>query len=59
MLGQVVDRRSPRGKVYGLVFVLAASLVATLAGATDFQSIADQVAEFPQSLLRKLGGVWC
>jgi len=59
MLGEVVDRRSPRGKVYGLVFVLAASLVATLAGATDFQSIADQVADFPQSLLRKLGGVWC
>ncbi len=59
MLGEVVDRRSSRGKVYGLVFVLAASLVATLAGATDFRSIADQVADFPQSLLRKLGGVWC
>lgn len=59
VLGQVADRRGPRGRVYGLTFILAASLVAVLAGAKDFRSIADQVADFPQSLLRKLGGVWC
>lgn len=59
MLGEVVDRRGARGKVYSLVFVLAASLVAVLAGAKNFQEIADHVADFPQSLLRKLGGVWC
>jgi predicted transposase YbfD/YdcC len=59
VLGQVADRRGSRGRVYGLVFVLAASLVAVLAGAKDFRSIADQIADFPQSLLRKLGGVWC
>jgi predicted transposase YbfD/YdcC len=59
MLGEVVDRRDARGKVYGLAFVLAASLVAVLAGAKNFQEIADHVADFPQSLLRKLGGVWC
>lgn len=58
-LGQVEDRRSRRGRVYGLVFVLAASLVAVLAGASNFRQIADQVADFPQSLLRKLGGPWC
>lgn len=58
-LGEVEDRRSPQGKVYGLVFVLAASLVAVLAGASNFRQIADQVADFPQSLLRKLGGTWC
>ncbi|WP_352231535.1 ISAs1 family transposase [Actinokineospora sp. NBRC 105648] len=59
MSGLIVDRRSPRGKVYGLVFVLAASLVAVLAGARNFRSIADQVADFPPSLLSRLGGVWC
>jgi predicted transposase YbfD/YdcC len=59
MLGEVVDRRDARGKIYGLVFVLAASLVAVLAGAKNFQEIADHMTDFPQSLLRKLGGVWC
>jgi hypothetical protein len=58
-LGEVEDRRSPQGKVYGLVFVLAASLVAVLAGASNFRQIADQVADFPQPVLRKLGGTWC
>lgn len=59
MLGEVADRRSPRGRIYGLVFVLAASLVAVLAGAKNFREIADQVADFPPSMLRKLGGSWC
>lgn len=59
MLGEVADRRSPRGRIYGLVFVLAAALVAVLAGAKNFQEITDHVADFPQPLLRKLGGVWC
>jgi predicted transposase YbfD/YdcC len=59
MLGEVVDRRGAQGKVYDLAFVLAASLVAVLAGASNFQEIADQAADFPSPLLRKLGGVWC
>jgi hypothetical protein len=59
MLEEIVDRRGTRGKVYGLAFVLAASLVAVLAGAKNFQEITDHVADLPQSLLRKLGGVWC
>jgi predicted transposase YbfD/YdcC len=42
-----------------MVFVLAASLVAMLAGAKDFRSVADQVADIPPPLQRKLGGVWC
>ncbi|WP_285499343.1 ISAs1 family transposase, partial [Actinokineospora sp. NBRC 105648] len=41
------------------MFVLAASVVAMLAGATSFRSIADQVADFPPSLLSRLSGVWC
>jgi hypothetical protein len=49
----------PRGKVYGQVFVLAAALVAVLAGAKNFREISDQVVDLPQSLLRKLGGTWC
>jgi predicted transposase YbfD/YdcC len=58
-LGAVTDRRSRRGRVYGLVFLLAASLVAVLAGATNFRQISDQIADFPQSLLAKLGAKWC
>jgi predicted transposase YbfD/YdcC len=59
MLEEVTDRRSRRGRIYGLVFVLAASLVAVLAGATNFRQISDQIADFPQSLLAKLGAKWC
>jgi len=59
MLGCVTDRRSRRGRVHGLVLVLAASLVAVLGGASNFRQIADQVADFPRSLLRRLGARWC
>jgi len=59
MLGKVKDRRSPRGRIHGLAFLLAASLVAVLAGATNFRQIRDQIADFPQSLLAKLGSKWC
>lgn len=59
MLGTVTDRRSPRGRIYGLVFLLAASLVAVLAGATNFRQISDQIVDLPQSLLAKLGAKWC
>jgi len=58
-LGTVTDRRSRRGRMYGLVFLLAASLVAVLAGATNFRQVRDQIADFPQSLLAKLGAKWC
>jgi predicted transposase YbfD/YdcC len=59
MLETVPDPRKSRGKVYKLSFILAVSLVATLAGASSFRQIRDQVADMPQSLLRKLGGSWC
>jgi hypothetical protein len=59
MLGTVKDRRSPRGRIYGLAFVLAASLVAALAGATNFRQIRDQISDFPQSLPAQLGAKWC
>lgn len=58
-LRRVTDRRKSRGKIYELVFILAISLVAVLAGASNFREIGDQVADFPQSLLRKLGAKWC
>jgi len=41
------------------VSLLAVSLVAVLAGASNFRQIADQVADLPQSLLWKLGAKWC
>ncbi len=59
VLGKVRDRRGSRGKIYGLAFILAVSLVAVLAGASNFRQIADQVADFSPLLLRKLGARWC
>ncbi|MGH8524193.1 MAG: ISAs1 family transposase [Gammaproteobacteria bacterium] len=58
MLGRVPDPRGPRGRRHDLVFVLAVSVVAVLAGACGFQEIARQVSDLPQSLLAKLGGKW-
>lgn len=58
-LGRVPERRKARGKFYPLVFILAASLVAVLGGARTFQAITDQVRDFPQDLLKVLGGRWC
>lgn len=55
----VPESRGPRGLIFPLAFMLAASLIAVLGGASYFRQIADQVADFPQELLRKLGGRWC
>jgi DDE_Tnp_1-associated len=59
MVAQVPDPRNAQGKVYGLSFLLAVTLVATLAGASGFRQIPDQVADLPQSLLATLGAPWC
>jgi hypothetical protein len=58
-LGAVPDPRNPRGRIYGLTFLLAASLVAVLAGAKTFMAIARQIRDLSPSLLAKLGGPWC
>jgi DDE_Tnp_1-associated len=59
MVETVPDPRSTQGRTYQLSFVLAVSVVAVLAGAANFRQICDQVADLPQSLLRKLDGRWC
>ncbi|MEC3982865.1 ISAs1 family transposase [Amycolatopsis sp. H20-H5] len=59
MLSRVTEKRGLRGRVYGLTFVLAASLIAVLAGASNYRQIADQVEDFPSSLMRKLKARWC
>jgi hypothetical protein len=59
MLGAVTDPRSPRGRIYGLTFLLAASLVAVLAGARNYAAIARQIADLSPLLLAKLGCAWC
>ncbi len=59
MLVRIRESRGLRGRVYGLVFILAASLVAVLAGASNFRQIADHIDDFPPSLMRKLGARWC
>jgi hypothetical protein len=59
LFANVPESRKPRGLIFPLAFVLAASLIAMLGGAAYFRQIADQVADFPQELLGKLGGRWC
>jgi predicted transposase YbfD/YdcC len=58
MLESVADPRSPRGKRHALAFVLAVSVVATLAGAENYREIASHAADMPQPLLKKLGAKW-
>jgi predicted transposase YbfD/YdcC len=59
MLDTVNDPRSPRGRIYGLSFLLAATFVAVLAGAKNFYAVERRIADFSVSLLAKLGGTWC
>lgn len=56
VLALVPDPRRPRGRRYGLVFVLAVAAACTLAGAKTFREIGDQAADLPQDVLRDLGG---
>jgi predicted transposase YbfD/YdcC len=59
LFANVPESRKPRGLIFPLSFVLATALIAMLGGAAYFRQIADQVADFPQELLGKLGGRWC
>jgi predicted transposase YbfD/YdcC len=59
LFANVPESRKPRGLIFPLAFILAASLIAILGGAAYFRQIADQVADFPHELQGKLGGRWC
>ena len=59
MLGRVTEKCGLRGRVYGLVFMLAASLIAVLAGASNYRKIADTIEDFPSSLMWKIKARWC
>jgi hypothetical protein len=59
MLAEVTESRGLRGRVYRLGFILAASLIAAFAGALNFRQIADNIDDFPPSLMWKLGARWC
>jgi predicted transposase YbfD/YdcC len=59
MLDSITDPRSPRGRIYVLSFLLAASFVAVLAGAKNFYAIERRIQDLPPSLMAKLGGTWC
>jgi hypothetical protein len=59
MFSRVTEKRGLQGRVYGLVFVLAASLIAVLAGASNYRQIADKIEDFPPSLMWKLKARWC
>lgn len=52
------DPRDPRGLRHDLVFILAASTVATMAGATGFRALADQITDLPVSMLKAFGARW-
>lgn len=54
----LADPRDPRGLRHDLVFILASSTVAVLAGATGFRAIADHIADLPPSLLCAFGARW-
>lgn len=54
----LTDPRSPQGKRHELVFTLACAVIAVLAGACNFRQIGSHAADFPQSLLAKLGAKW-
>lgn len=54
----LTDPRGPQGKRHELVFTLACAVIAVLAGACNYRQIGSQVADFPQSLLAKLGATW-
>ena len=56
VLALVPDPRKPRGRRYGLAFVLAVAAACTLAGAKTFREIGDDAADLPQDVLRDLGG---
>jgi predicted transposase YbfD/YdcC len=58
MLGQMTDPRSPKGKRHQLVFVLAVTTVAVLAGARNFSEVGRRAADLPQGLLAALGAEW-
>jgi predicted transposase YbfD/YdcC len=59
LFANIPESRKRRGLIFPLTFVLAAALIAILGGASYFRQIADQAADFPHDLLRKLGGRWC
>ena len=59
MLSRVTEKRGRRGRVYGLAFILAASLIAVMAGASNYRQIADRIEDFPPPLMRRLKAGWC
>jgi hypothetical protein len=59
MFSRVMEMRGLQGRVYGLVFMLAASLIVVLAGASNYRQIADKIEDFPSSLIWKLKARWC
>jgi DDE_Tnp_1-associated/Transposase DDE domain len=58
MLRSVEDPRGVKGKQHALVFVLAVSVVAVLAGAKGYSEIARKAQDMSQSLLGKIGAEW-
>ena len=58
MLRSVTDFRDARGTEYTLAFILAACVVAALAGAKNYREIATVVKEISQEMLSELGAEW-
>jgi predicted transposase YbfD/YdcC len=58
MLARVPEFRREKGREYSLGFVLAACVVATLAGARNYREIATVASMISQHQLRLLGAAW-
>lgn len=58
MLGSVPDFRDARGCRYGLAFILAVCVIASLAGAENYREIASVAAAVSQPALCALGAEW-
>jgi hypothetical protein len=58
MLSSVTDPRNARGRQYLIGFVLAVTVVATLAGAKGYSEIARRVRGISQGMLMRLGSEW-
>lgn len=58
MLSSVPDFRDARGRRYGLAFILAVCVIASLAGAQNYREIASVAAAVSQPALCSLGAEW-
>jgi hypothetical protein len=58
MLASATDLRKARGRQYLIGFVLAVTMVAVFAGASNYSEIARRARDVSQEMLMRLGSEW-